>query len=156
MRQSFNEKYGSSLPISRAFLFLWLHPNKFYDAQLPVGYDLKTRHVLLNNSNTQGGLTELHTLSVSFVRIHAKSHHFGHVCNSLNTLVLKGHGSNNQPIMEMLACRDWNLSINRLSGSLARGKKGIVIWGRVLICKTGCTQNWKISCFITGLRFTEL
>ena len=46
------------------------------------------------------------------------------VDDSLNTLVLKGHGSNNQPIMEMLACRDRNLSINRLSGSLARlGKR---------------------------------
>ena len=33
-------------------------------------------------------------------------------------LALKGHGSNNQPIMQMLACQDRNLCINRLSSSL--------------------------------------
>ena len=52
---------------------------------------------------------------IRFVRVSAcPCHHFVHGWRFIkyNTFVLKGHGSNNQPIMEMLACQDRNLSIN--------------------------------------------
>ena len=78
------------------------------------------------------------------------------VDGSLNTFVFKGHGLNDQQFMERLACpknkftcQSQLISINRLWGASSE-RRGIVI------SESACAQNWKISCFITGIRLTEL